>query len=436
MRPRSSSTRSPTEPSGRRPTRASSLEVLRKEFDTWRPRIRAIGAAERTASDVEVTWRVIEEMAAGAAALLEPIFVREAGLKGRLSIQTNPTHHADADRMLEQGRLFAALAPNMQVKFPATSAGIAAIEEATYHGISINATVSFTLPQALAVGAAVERGLDRREAAGLDITRMSPVCTLMIGRLDDWMKAVCERDDIVVDPAAPNWAGLAVFKKAAAIYTQRGYRTRLLAAAYRHHLHWSELIGGDVTLTMPHQWQRQFNESSVEVRPRFADPVPPTYVAELRRADPGLQSGVRAGRPDRDRVRYLRRDGPHASFVRRQLLGPGPGDRRHPPARPRPQGLSPTASAPAEGPTADGRSLLASREFRALLGGAPDELAGDQRVRDRRRVPDLRHHPRPPGARLARPRRGHPGPVARPVRRPLRRPARPSLDRPRDQRSE
>ncbi len=271
------------------------LEVLRKEFDTWRPRIRAIGAAQRTATDVEVTWQVIEEMAAGAAALLEPIFVREAGRKGRLSIQTNPTHHADADRMLEQGRLFAALAPNMQVKFPATSAGIAAIEEATYHGVSINATVSFTLPQALAVGAAVERGLDRREADGLDITRMSPVCTLMIGRLDDWMKAVCERDDITVDPAAPNWAGLAVFKKAAAIYGQRGYRTRLLAAAYRHHLHWSELIGGDVTLTMPYQWQRRFNASSVEVRPRFTDPVPAAFVAELRARIPDFN---RAYEPD------------------------------------------------------------------------------------------------------------------------------------------
>ena len=132
--------------------------------------------------------------------------------------------------------------------------------------------MSFTVPQALAVGAAVERGLARREAAGHDISRMSPVCTLMIGRLDDWMKAICERDDIAVDPAAPNWAGIAVFKRAAAIYAERGYRTRLLAAAYRHHLHWSELIGGDVTLTMPHQWQRRFNASAIEVRPRFAEP--------------------------------------------------------------------------------------------------------------------------------------------------------------------
>lgn len=270
-------------------------EVLKKELDTWRPRVRALRAERPTATDVEITWAIAEEMAVRGAALLEPIFIREAGRKGRLSIQTNPTFHRDADRMLAQGRRFDALAPNLQVKYPATSAGLQAIEESTALGISINATVSFTLPQALAVGEAVERGLVRREAAGQDTSRMSPVCTLMIGRLDDWMKAVCERDGITVDPAAPNWAGLAVFKRAAAIYAERGYRPRLLAAAYRHHLHWSELIGGDVTLTIPYPWQRRFNASAVEVRPRFADPVPAAYVDELLARIPDF---ARAYEPD------------------------------------------------------------------------------------------------------------------------------------------
>ena len=256
-------------------------EVLRKELDTWGPRIRQIREERPTATDVEITWQVNEEMAVRGAAVLQPIFVREAGRKGRLSIQTNPTFHRDPERMLDQGRHFAALAPNLQVKFPATSAGLRAIEAATFDGISINATVSFTVPQALAVGEAVERGLARREAAGLDVSRMSPVCTVMIGRLDDWMKAICERDDIVVDPAAPNWAGIAVFKRVATIYAERGYRTRPLAAAYRHRLHWTELIGGDVTLTMPFQWQRRFNASTAEITPRFAEPVPAAYVDEL-----------------------------------------------------------------------------------------------------------------------------------------------------------
>lgn len=270
-------------------------EVLKKEQDVWRRRILEIERERPNATDLDVTWQVIEEMAVRGAAVLEPIYRGSGGRRGRLSIQTDPTWFRDADRMLEQGRRFDALGPNMQVKFPATAAGITAMEEATFLGISINATVSFTVSQALAVGAAVERGLTRREAAGLDVSSMSPVCTLMVGRTDDWMKAIADRDDIVMDPAAANWAGLAVFKRAAALYREQGYRTRPLAAAYRHLLHWTELIGGEVTLTMPHQWQRRFNATSGDVRARFDDPVPRAYVDELLARIPDFR---RAYEPD------------------------------------------------------------------------------------------------------------------------------------------
>jgi transaldolase len=172
---------------------------------------------------------------------------------------------------------------------------LAGLEQATYEGININATVSFTLPQALAVGEAVEGALRRREAEGKDVSTMSPICTLMIGRLDDWVKKVCERDGVIVHPAAPDWAGLAVFKRAHAIFRERGYRARLLAAAYRHHLHWSELIGGDVSMTIPAAWQRKFNASAVEVRARFDDPVPAHHVDELLERVPEF---VKAYQPD------------------------------------------------------------------------------------------------------------------------------------------
>ena len=72
--------------------------------------------------------------------------------------------------IVEQAIRFDALAPNMIVKIPATRAGIDAIEQVTALGISINATVSFTVPQCLAVADAVERGLQRREADGHDVS--------------------------------------------------------------------------------------------------------------------------------------------------------------------------------------------------------------------------------------------------------------------------
>ena len=183
------------------------LEVMKKERDHWVPRVHELAAANPTWSEVELTWAIVEEMAVRGAAVLAPVFERTGGRAGRLSLQTNPANHRDPARMVEQSLRFHGLAPNMQVKFPATAAGIVAIEEATAHGVNINATVSFTVPQALAAAEAVERGLARREAAGEDTSAMSPIVTIMIGRLDDWMKVLVERDDLAVHPDAPNWAG-------------------------------------------------------------------------------------------------------------------------------------------------------------------------------------------------------------------------------------
>jgi transaldolase len=264
-------------------------EVLEKEMRLWRDRILEMIAENPTWTEDEITWKLNEEMAVKGAELLLPVFEREAGKKGRLSIQTNPTFYRDPTRIAEQAFRFDALAPNMQVKIPATHAGVEAIEEVTAAGVTINATVCFTVPQALAVADAVERGLRRREAAGGDIRAMSPVCTLMVGRLDDWMQVLAKRDRILVEPGYLNWAGIACFKQAYELFRERGYRSRLLAAAYRHHLHWSELIGGDIVLTIPHAWQTLFNESDVEVVQRIGEPVPEEIFGELYRRFPDFR---------------------------------------------------------------------------------------------------------------------------------------------------
>jgi transaldolase len=64
---------------------------------------------------------------------------------------------------------------------------------------------------------------------------------------------------------------------------ERGYRTRLLSAAFRNHMHWSEFIGGDVVISPPYSWQVRFNASDVEVRSRIDDPVSEVIEAELTR---------------------------------------------------------------------------------------------------------------------------------------------------------
>ena len=257
-------------------------EVLGKEMELWRDWLEREARVAR--AEDELAWNLIEAMAVTGAGMLEGI--------GRLSIQTDPRLYRDTPAIVEQALRFADLAPNIQVKIPATAAGIAAIEEVTAAGININATVSFTVPQVIAVAEAVERGLARAEG---DVSALRPVATMMIGRLDDWMTAVAERDRVLLTPGVASWAGIACFKRAYPIFRERGYRTRLLAAAYRNELHWTELVGGDVVLTIPHKWQVLFNESGLPVRERIDEPVPAEAVEELAAKLPDFR---RAFEPD------------------------------------------------------------------------------------------------------------------------------------------
>jgi transaldolase len=257
--------------------------VLKSRLTEWRPRIAALVRDMPHATEDDIAWAAVERLSAEAAALLMPAFREHNGKNGRLSIQTDPRLYRNAEAIVRQAQRFDRLAPNMIVKIPATAAGIEAIERATALGISINATVSFSVPQCLAVAEAVERGLRDRERAGLDISTMGPVCTIMVGRLDDWLKVVMERDAISTDPGHLEWAGVAVFKNAYALYRERGYRLRLLSAAFRNHMHWSEMMGGDVVISPPSAWQKRFVASDIACAPRIDMPVARDIVDDLYR---------------------------------------------------------------------------------------------------------------------------------------------------------
>lgn len=271
------------------------LDMLRQEPLAWAVRVRELQEAHPGASETDLAWSIIEAAAIRGAGLLEPVFRRTAGRAGRLSVQVSPLLHRDADAMLAQAEHLASLAPNIAVKLPVTAAGLVAIEEATARGIHVNATVNFTVAGALAVAEAVERGLTRHAVAGHDASSLRPVCTLMIGRLEDWLKVVCARDGVLLTPGSAEWSGVAVFKRAHALYREHGYRTRLLAGAFRNHLPWSQLIGGDIVITIPAPWQRLLETSPMQVGPRLDEPVDEGIVAELLGLLPDFR---RAWEPD------------------------------------------------------------------------------------------------------------------------------------------
>jgi len=271
------------------------LAVIKADLPRWAARIRKLAAQRPTAGHDEIGWAVVGELSVEAAGLLEPAFEAHHGRNGRLSVQTDPRLHRDAKAIVEQAVHFSELAPNVVVKIPVTETGVEAIEEATFRGVSVNATVSFTVPQAVAVAEAVERGLDRRTAAGLPTETMGPVATIMGGRLDDWLKAVAAQQGLLLTPGVLDWAGVAALKRAYGIFQQRGYRTRVLSAAFRNHLQLSELVGGDLVISPPFEWQQKINDNGLDLPRRIDTPVDPAILDELTRRLPEFS---RAYEPD------------------------------------------------------------------------------------------------------------------------------------------
>jgi transaldolase len=109
------------------------------------------------------------------------------------------------------------------------------------------------------------------------------------------MKAVAEKEGVLVDPGYFEWAGVAVFKKAYRLFKERGYRTRLLSAAFRNHMHWSQLVGGDIVISPPHAWQARINASGMAAVPRIDEPVDPRIVGELQERFPEFRRAYTEG---------------------------------------------------------------------------------------------------------------------------------------------
>ena len=88
----------------------------------------ALPVAAAAAYDVDIlppaspiAQQIYEEVGLRGAKVILPVFEARKGMRGRLSIQTNPQWYRDADRLVNQAAYFHGLAPNIQVKLPVTT---------------------------------------------------------------------------------------------------------------------------------------------------------------------------------------------------------------------------------------------------------------------------------------------------------------------------
>ena len=218
---------------------------LRSDTDFWAERLKSV---EKGLSGDEKAQALIHCVTGYYAQEVRPIFDRGEAGKGYVCAQTNPNKTGDAEYMIQQAKTLASWAPNIVVKLPATNAGITAYEECVAMGLNVAATVSFTVPQVLAVGEAAERGQKRAAANG--VKPGLNIAVMMVGRLDDYLRDVAHDSCANVAEGDIVQAGLACMKRAYGIFQERGYTTYLMPAGCRGANQIVELAGARMIMSI------------------------------------------------------------------------------------------------------------------------------------------------------------------------------------------
>jgi len=247
--------------------------------ELWGPQIRDVFArgldGERKAEEL------LRIAVVRTAEKFLPEFERSGGGSGFVCGQVNPNRPGDRGAMLAAARRYREWAPNIAVKLPATAAGLDVLEDALAEGTTVTATVSFTVPQAVAIAERCRAGIRRARAAGIVPGKCFAV--IMIGRLDDFIREVAADNRAEVTEGDIRKAGIAVTKRAYGIYVDRRYEAKLLVAAFRGIHHATEIAGGDLILSVFPSWQEPLMSRDLPREERIGEPVEREVVERLSR---------------------------------------------------------------------------------------------------------------------------------------------------------
>ncbi|REH24793.1 MULTISPECIES: transaldolase [unclassified Streptomyces] len=121
-----------------------------------------------------------------AADVLRGVYDASGGRDGRVSIEVDPRLAHDTAATVAEARQLSWLVdrPNVMIKIPATKAGLPAITEVIGAGISVNVTLIFSLERYREVMDAYLAGLEKAQAAGIDLAGIHSVASFFVSRVD------------------------------------------------------------------------------------------------------------------------------------------------------------------------------------------------------------------------------------------------------------
>jgi transaldolase len=243
--------------------------------------------SKETSDAGEIADRVCQKAVARLQQLFLPLFEQSNGQYGYVAIQGDPRVNSDPDAILQSAIRHRELGENIIIKVPSWPAGREALEKLVELGFPTIATLGFSVDQAIYMAEAHRRALRR--------SGKRPICyvTFIAGVLDTYLAEISAQRGQLVSPDALRHAGSEASRAAYRIYKSRGYEAVLLGGGARAPHHFTELVGGDLAITIGWNLAQQLIEADAPIVSRIDAELPTSMISELESNLPEFRNSYR-----------------------------------------------------------------------------------------------------------------------------------------------
>jgi len=204
-----------------------------------------------------------------------PLYEQSGGEYGYVTMQDDPREDQDTEAIVRGALSNRELGPNFMAKIPVIEGGLEALEACVEEDIPICATEVFSIAQAIHMCELYEQAAERTG------NRPPFFVTHITGIFDEYLGKVVKREGIEIAPEVLAQAGCVVARKEYKILKERGYDTTLLGGGARGIHHFTEMVGGDVHITINWSTGQEIIDAGTPIVSRMDAETPQAVIDEL-----------------------------------------------------------------------------------------------------------------------------------------------------------
>lgn len=199
---------------------------------------------KETKDDEKSADLVNQKIVARALERFLPLYKQSRGVQGYVTIQGDPRHDDNPNIIIDEALRYRRLGENLMVKIPVTLAGAEAMEYLIARDVPVCATEVFSVTQVVYICELYKKvTMKKGKNPKFFVTHIT-------GIFDEYLNDYVQRHGIEIIPDVLAEAGCAVARKEYRIIKERGYETTMLGGGARGPQHFTEMVGGDVHITI------------------------------------------------------------------------------------------------------------------------------------------------------------------------------------------